>query len=150
MVVDETDDSVRFNGRYLMNDQELLAGFRRSRLDVFPHEDHLRVAYLLVREQGEAQGAQEFVRGLRRLAYRFGALPFMLHMTRTKAWIKLIAGEIDDPGQTSAQFLDAHPHLRRKDLLDDYYSWGRLNSLRARITFVEGNRKPLPASTAIS
>jgi hypothetical protein len=103
------------------------------------------VAYLLVREQGEARGAQEFVRGLRRLAYRFGALPFMLHMTRTKAWIKLIASEIADPGQTSAQFLDTRPHLRRKDLLDDYYTWGRLNSLRARITFVEGNRRPLPA-----
>ena len=67
-----------------MNDQELLTGFRRSRLDVFPHEDHLRVAHLLVREHGEARGAQEFIRGLRRLAYRFGALPFMLHMTRTK------------------------------------------------------------------
>ena len=133
-----------------MNDHELLAGFRSGRLDVFPHEDHLRVAYLLVREHGEARGAQEFIRGLRRLAYRFGALPFMLHMTRTKAWIKLIAGEIDDPGQTSAQFLDTHPHLRRKDLLDDYYTRSRLNSLRARITFVEGNRKLLPASATSS
>ena len=127
-----------------MDDDELLARFRRSDLDEFPHELHLRVAYLLVRERGEAQGADEFIQGLRALAHRFGALPSMLHVTRTRAWVRLIASRADGDAESSARFLAAHPELRRKDLLDDYYTWPRLNSLRARRTFTAADRQPLP------
>ena len=127
-----------------MDDDELLDRFRRSDLDQFPHELHVRVAYLLVREHGEAQGAAEFTQGLRDLAHRFGALPSMLHVTRTRAWVRLIASRADDVAQSSSQFLAAHPELRRKDLLDDYYTWPRLNSFRARRTFAAADRQPLP------
>ena len=128
----------------MMDDDELLVRFRGSDLDRFPHEFHVRVAYLLVRELGEVRGGDEFSQGLRDLAHRFGALPSMLHVTRTRAWMRLVASRAADAAGSSTQFLAAHPELRRKDLLDDYYTWPRLNSLRARRTFVAADREPLP------
>jgi hypothetical protein len=128
----------------MIDDEELLSRFRASRLDEFPHEFHVRVGYLLARERGETAGGDEFMRGLRALAARFGLLPSMLHVTRTRAWMRLIAASIQDPAQSSLEFLAAHPDLRRKDLLTEYYSWGRLNSIRARRRFVDADRRPLP------
>jgi hypothetical protein len=45
---------------------------------------------------------------------------------------------------TFDEFLDLHPELRRRDLLDEHYSSELLNSPAARERFVEPDRAPLP------
>ena len=132
----------------MLDDQELLDRFRASALTAFPHEYHVRLAHLLIDERGEAAAAEEFMQGLRNLARNFGALPSMLHVTRTLAWIRLIAAA-GGRGESTASFLAAHPELRRKNLLDDYYSRHRLNSLRARRTFVEPDLQELPGTVVL-
>jgi hypothetical protein len=127
-----------------MKDADLLAGFERSTLNQFPHEYHVRVAYLLILKYGQEEAFDHMVAGIKGLASRFGTSPSFIHITRTAAWIKIIGSQVDIP-LPSGEFLDNHPDLLRKDLLEDYYNWGRLLTPRSRRTFVEPNR-PFPTS----
>lgn len=127
-----------------MTDAELLAGFETATLNQFPHEYHVRVAYLLILKYGQDAALDHMVAGIKGLASRFGTSPSFIHITRTAAWIKIIGSQVDGP-LPSGLFLDTHPELLRKDLLDDYYSWGRLFTPKSRRVFVKPNR-PFPNS----
>lgn len=127
-----------------MNDAELLDGFETSTLNQFPHEYHVRVAYLLVLKYGQDEAFQRMIDGIKGLASNFGLSASFIHITRTAAWIKIIGSQVEAP-VPSSKFLDTHPDLLRKDLLEDYYNWGRLFTPKSRRTFVEPNR-PFPAA----
>lgn len=104
-----------------MNDAELLAGFETSMLNLFPHEYHVRVAYLLILKYGQDDAFDHMVAGIKGLASTFGLSPSFIHVTRTAAWIKIIGSQVE-AAIPSGEFLDAHPRLLRKDLLEDYYT----------------------------
>jgi hypothetical protein len=125
-----------------MDDDELLARFEAGTLDTLPHEDHVRVAYLLSRQHAVEDATKRMIDGLRGLAPRFGTSTAFLHVTRTAAWMRIIAGTGGDG--TSAAWLTAHPELRRRDLLDDYYSHGRLNNVVAWRRYVQPNKRDFP------
>jgi hypothetical protein len=106
----------------------------------FPHESHLRVVYLLIQRDG-AQAALEAVgAGILAMARAKGH-PEAFHVTRTTAWTRLVAAA--GGSGDSVSWLAGHPELTRRDLLDDYYSAGRLTTDEARTEFVEPDLRPL-------
>ena len=116
-----------------MSDDELLDGFERGTLAAFPHEDHLRVAFLLTRRDGVDAAIERMSRRIRAMAIAGGdAAKF--HVSRTVAWVRIVdacrAGSFE-------QLLTEHPELLRRDLLDDYYEPGVLTGTEARARFVE-------------
>ena len=138
-----------------MDDLQLLEGFERRTLTRFSHEDHVRVAYLLIRKYGAQEAPDRVIAGLRGLAKNFGTPAFFLHVTRTVAWVRIIDGvdgvdRVDGKPRASADLLRAHPELHRRDLLDDYYSPFRLLGYRPRRTFVEPDLRPFPRMRSAS
>lgn len=126
-----------------MDDDELLDRFERTTLTTFPHEEHLRVVFAQSARSDLAATIAFLRDGIRRMAVANGK-PEAYHDTRTVAWVRRVvaarAGFVGD----FAAFLDAHPELRRRDLLDEHYSAELLNSEAARAAFVEPDRAPLP------
>ena len=126
-----------------MDDDELLDRFERTALAVFPHEEHLRVVFAQS-ARAELAATMDFVRGgIRRMAAANGK-PEAYHDTRTVAWVRRVVAAREGFTGDFAAFLDAHPELRRRDLLDEHYSPELLNSDAARTAFVEPDRDPLP------
>lgn len=123
-----------------MDDDELLASFEAGTLEAFPHESHLRVIYLLTRRDGLDAAVASMSARIRAWASASGR-PEAFHVTRTVAWARLVAACGDSGG--SLEFLAGHPELTRRDLLDDYYSAGRLAADEARRSFIEPDLKPL-------
>jgi hypothetical protein len=123
-----------------LDDAALVAGFEAHNLRAFPHEDHVRLVYLLIRRHGEEEALRRVSEGILAMAVA-GGRPDAFHVTRTVAWTRLVAaaGEHGD----SRSFLAANPHLARRDLLDDYYDRDRLSSDAARTGFIEPDR-PMP------
>jgi hypothetical protein len=122
-------------GYYQMgrSDEELLRRFEGGELaaDEFPHECHVRVAWLLSRCDEPAVAFERLADGIRAIA-RGAGRPQRFHLTVTRAWFELIAA-VDD--------LEAHPELLDRGLLGRYYSDGALNAGRER--WVEPDRNPL-------
>lgn len=123
-----------------LDDAALVAGFEAGTLRAFPHEEHLRLVYLLIRRHGEQEALRRVSDGIRAMAVANGK-PEAFHVTRTTAWTRLVAaaGEHGD----SREFLAANPQLTRRELLDDYYDRDRLTSDAARTGFIEPDR-PMP------
>ena len=123
-----------------MDDDELLAAFESGTLEAFPHESHLRVIYLLIQRDGldaAVSGMSDRIKDWARASGR----PEAFHVTRTVAWARLVAEAGDSGG--SLELLAGHPEFIRRDLLDDYYSAGRLATDEARTSFIEPDLKPL-------
>jgi hypothetical protein len=123
-----------------VDDDDLLASFEAGTLETFPHESHLRVIYLLIQRDGLDAAVTSMSARIKEWA-RSSGRPEAFHVTRTVAWARLVAAAGDSGG--SLEFLARHPELTRRDLLDDYYSAGRLATAEARTTFVEPDLAPL-------
>ncbi len=127
------------------SDPELLAGFDAGTLARFPHDDHVRVVYLMVREGGEQDALARVTAGIRAMAIANGK-PEAFHATRTTAWTRIIADRTTTgTWADSHAFLEANPDLLRRDLLSDYYSEALLTSDAARAAFLPPDLAPLPA-----
>ncbi|HOY81902.1 MAG TPA: hypothetical protein PLB92_07160 [Rhodoglobus sp.] len=125
-------------------DFELLAGFDAGTLPRFPHDDHVRVVYLMVLEGGEQDALARVTAGIRAMAAANGK-PEAFHATRTTAWTRVIADRTAKGSWAdSHRFLAANPDLLRRDLLSDFYSDALLTSDAARLAFVEPDLAPLP------
>src|SRR5688572_27096878 len=103
-----------------MADDEFLAAFEACALDEFHHRDHVKVAYLYLR-QHPLDGAIAKVRtGLQSLAVAWGApvddLERGYHETITQAWVRLVHLTLSDDGaaQSADAFCDEHPKLMEK------------------------------------
>lgn len=126
-----------------MNDDELLERFAENTLPAFPHEEHLHVVFAQS-ARADLGATITFLRdGIRKMAAASGN-PGAYHDTRTVAWIRLVVAARETFTGTFDDFLDAHPDLRRRDLLDEHYSPELLNSDGARASFAEPDRAPLP------
>jgi hypothetical protein len=75
-----------------LDDRAFLAAFRDASLptDAFHHRDHVRMAWLYVRDHGHAEAAARFAHDLQCFA-RAKSVPGLYHATITGAYIALIA-----------------------------------------------------------
>ncbi|MEZ5421246.1 MAG: hypothetical protein R2708_28435 [Vicinamibacterales bacterium] len=123
-----------------LDDRGLLAAFRDGTLptSAFHHRDHVRMAWLYVRELGAAEAAVRFADDLQRFA-RAKGVPGLYHATITAAYVALIAERLlEQPEAGWEAFASAHPDLLtwKPGALDRYYSTERLWSATARAQFV--------------
>ncbi|MGE0044115.1 MAG: hypothetical protein AB7H88_02895 [Vicinamibacterales bacterium] len=112
--------------------------FRDGTLAEFHHADHIRMAWLYVRECGLEEAIARFSRDLRHFAAAKGA-PGLYHATITWAYLALIAErDAQAPGAAWDTFAQANPDLFawKPSVLDTYYSEARLWSDEARARFV--------------
>ncbi|MEO8528345.1 MAG: hypothetical protein ABI435_04645 [Pseudolysinimonas sp.] len=126
-----------------MDDDELLERFAANTLPAFPHEEHLRVVFAKSAHAGVEQTITFLRDGIQSWAIAADMVG-AYHETRTVAWVRRVVAARADFTGTFDEFLDLHPELRRRDLLDEHYSPELLNSPAAREGFVEPDRDPLP------
>jgi hypothetical protein len=120
----------------------LLRKFENATLQSLPHEHHVRVAYLLTRKYPREQVNDVVLAGFRKLAPALGLSPASIHVTMTVAWTQVIAG-LSGQG-TSEEFLERHPELLRRDVLNKYYSAGQLHGGPGRTKIMLPDRLPFP------
>jgi nitroreductase len=126
-----------------MTDRELLEAFEACTLapERFNHREHVRVAWLMLREDELLAAIARFRAGLQRYAASLGATG-KYHETVTWAFMILIHERTRLPGAPTAwdEFALAHPDLLASSVLGAYYSPELLASERARSTFVMPDR----------
>ncbi len=134
-----------------MSDDEFLHAFMEGLLSPrqFHHRDHLRVAWLLVRQMDVASATRAMSAGIRRFAAAHDHAA-MYHETLTQFWVRTLAhmarerpdiAEFDVLIETFPQALDTrlpHRHWRHDTL------WSAV----ATATWVEPDLLPLPDSGA--
>ncbi|GHD79438.1 hypothetical protein CLV85_0918 [Salinibacterium amurskyense] len=127
-----------------MTDDELITTFEDDTIApaAFSHERHVRVAWLLARKYGEADGFARLVVGITSMAVRAGK-PDAFHLTMTRAWFDLIA-LVDD--------VDAAPELLDKSIIKRFYSPERIAAGRAQWLEPDLNplQFPLPAAAEVA
>ena len=115
-----------------------LADFEAGGIDPasFTHRDHVRVSYELLERYSFPEALLHLARGLRRLATKAGR-PEVYHETITAAFLALIAERrLRGSHVTWDDFAAHNPDLFRKELLNEFYEPGVLQSPVARATFV--------------
>ena len=123
-----------------MTDRELMDAFESGTLDpaLFHHRQHVRVAWICLREGSLIDALSRFVASLRRFATSAGS-PGLYHETITFAFLFLIhermqkgmAGTFDDFAEANADLFRWKPSV-----LERYYRTETLGSELARRTFV--------------
>jgi hypothetical protein len=137
-----------------MDDDSFLHAFEAASIpaESWTHDDHIRMAYLYLRDQSFNLALGKIRVGIRNLNENLG-IPYSLtsgyHETMTIAWAKLIRGSMTGHSKTlsSIEFLDTHPELREKALLREYYSPELIMTEKAKVDWVEPDLKELPASS---
>jgi hypothetical protein len=103
----------------------------------FPHREHVRMAFEMLRRHDFAETALHYCRALRAMSARAGN-PQAFHQTVTIAFLSLVAERMQDCG--GAADFDAlvrdHPELLDKAALTRWYRPERLASEAARHTFL--------------
>ena len=126
-----------------MNDRDFLAAFEAGTLpeEQFHHPDHVRAAWLLLREEAPAAALARFSSALKRFAAAKGKTR-LYHETITWAYLLLIHERMN--GEASFdEFRDANPELFqwKPSVLESYYRAETLGSDRAKRTFVMPDRR---------
>lgn len=115
-----------------------LERFVRGEVDVasFPHREHVRMAFEMLRRHDFAETVWHFSRTLRAMASRAGK-PQAFHQTITIAFLALVAEGMERSGAADfASFADACPEILEKTALARWYRPERLASDIARRSFV--------------
>jgi hypothetical protein len=119
-----------------MTDREFIAAFEACNVDDFHHSDHIRLAWVYLREEPLLAAIDRFSGSLKRFATHKG-VPQLYHETITWAYLLLIHERMN--GETSFdEFRDAHPDLFtwKPSILERYYRSETLASPRARAVFM--------------
>jgi hypothetical protein len=129
-------------------DRRLLEGFEAASLPegAFGHREHVRVAWLYLRELPPTAALGRFSAGLKCFAAAKGK-PGLYHETITWAYLLLIRERMarGRTGQTWAEFASENPDLLtwKPSILDAYYREKTLRSDLARRVFVLPDRLAL-------
>lgn len=128
-----------------MNDREFRAAFEDGTLpaDLFHHADHLRLAWIYVRDYPLIEAIERFAAALKSFAARKGAAG-RYHETITWAYLLLVHERMQrDGGADYERFRASNPDLYqwKPSLLDDYYRPETLSSELARRVFVLPDRR---------
>jgi hypothetical protein len=121
-----------------------LERFVRGEVDSasFPHREHVRMAFEMLRRHDFAESVWLFSKALRTMTVKAGK-PRAFHQTITVAFLSLVAERMDRDGSPEfAAFERANPDLLVKGALNSWYRPERLRSELARRVFV------LPERTA--
>jgi hypothetical protein len=126
-----------------VDDREFVDAFEACTLppSEFHHRDHVRLAWIYLREHDLLSALTRFVTSLKRYAASLGAAS-KYHATITWAFLFLIHERMQQtPGDDFAAFAERNPDLFswRPSLLEQYYSPETLGSELARQTFVMPN-----------
>jgi hypothetical protein len=131
-----------------MTDIELARALERGEIanENFHHLSHLHVAWVYLSECSNVDEAANKMRNtLRRFATCAGK-PEKYHETITLFWVRLLAAfRASRSGETLEQIVQTDPRLLEKHFPLSYYSVDRLFSDEARTSWVDPDRKPLPA-----
>jgi hypothetical protein len=147
-----------------VNDREFLDAFEAAaipRAD-WKHRDHIRVAYLYLRDHPFDDALVRIRTGIRKLNDANGVPESPTsgyHETVTVAWALLVVDAIErsrakqqsragEGAADSESFMAAHPELLDKTALRAHYSRDRIMSVEARAAFVAPDHAPLPAPNA--
>ena len=128
-----------------LDDHAFLAAFESATLpeQCFRHRDHVRAAWLLLREVPPAAALARFTEALKRFAASLGKAQ-LYHETITWAYMLLINERMRRDGQTQCwrDFAAANPDLLtwRPSILESYYREETLRSDLARAVFVLPDR----------
>ena len=102
----------------------------------FPHREHVRMAFEMLRRHDFAETVLHFSRALRSMARQAGK-PQAFHQTVTIAFLSLIAERLDGGRwEDFGAFARDNPDLLDKGMLARWYRPERLASERARRTFL--------------
>jgi len=115
-----------------------LERFVRGEIDpaAFPHREHVRMAFEMLRRHDFAETALYFSRALRAMAARAGK-PQAFHQTITVAFLSLISERVETrPVADFTAFARDNPDLFDKAALARCYRPERLASELARRTFL--------------
>ena len=115
-----------------------LERFARGQVDAasFPHREHVRIAFEMLRRHDFAESAWLYSRALRLMTAKAGK-PRAFNQTTTIAFLALIAERIERSGATDfAAFVRAHPEMLDKGVLSRWYRPEQLATEVARRTFV--------------
>ena len=125
-----------------MTDQEFLRAFEEGRIrpSEFHHRDHLRLAWLRVRQLGLAGAAAAVPADSRAFAARHGA-DRLYHETLTRFWVRIVA-HASSP--TFDATLEQHPLLLDKELPLRHWARETLFGPAARSGWVDPDLRPLP------
>lgn len=122
-----------------MNDQEFIAAFEECSLEDFHHADHVRLAFLYLKEASLLPAIERFVTNLRRYAASKGA-PNLYHETITWAYLLIIHDRMQRENAPNEweEFRQANQDLVswKPSVLARYYTPETLASERARRAFV--------------
>ena len=121
-----------------------LERFVRGEVDAgnFPHREHVRMAFEMLRRHDFAEAAWLYSRALRLMTAKVGK-PQAFNQTTTIAFLALIAERMERSRAIDfAAFVRAHPEMLDKTTLLRWYRPEQLASEIARRTFV----LPEPAS----
>ena len=129
------------------DERAALAAFRAGTLSTgaFHHADHVRMAWVYVREYGLESAARQFVDDLKGFAAAKG-VPGLYHATITQAYLSILAERLAlTPTAAWSEFVAAHPDLLqwKPGVLDGYYSPERLWCDAARTGFLLPDRVPV-------
>lgn len=119
-------------------DSEELERFVRGEADAanFPHREHVRMAFEVLRRCDFAEAAWLYSRALRRMAAKVGK-PKAFHQTTTIAFLAMIAERMERSGALEfTEFVRAHPEMLDRTALSRWYRAEQLASDIARRTFV--------------
>jgi len=120
-----------------VDDRDFIAAFEDCTLppDLFPHRNHVRLAWLYLREHSLLETLNRYSTGIRRYAASLGATA-KYHETITWAFLFLIHERMQCGKHDSfEEFASANEDLFGP-ILDRYYSPAALSSDLARRTFV--------------
>ena len=102
----------------------------------FPHREHVRMAFEMLRRYDFAETAWLYSRALRLMTARVGK-PEAFNQTTTIAFLSLIAERMERSGAPDfAAFVRAHPEMLDKRALSRWYRPDQLATEIARRTFV--------------
>lgn len=138
-----------------MDDETFLRQFEDCTfpLDAFHHREHVKVAYLYLRQFPLATAVERVRDGIQRYnaAHQVpNAIDRGYHETITLAWIWLVHFTLSEhgPADSSDAFFEAHPELWQMKVLRFFYSRNVLMTEKAKAEFVEPDiiSFPMPRS----
>jgi hypothetical protein len=102
----------------------------------FPHREHVRMAFEMLRRHDFAESVLHFSRTLRGMAERAGK-PQAFNQTITVAFLALIAQRMEAAAEADfPAFAERHPELFEGSLLRRWYRAGQLASPLAQRAFL--------------
>ncbi len=134
-------------GNCVLSDDAFLEAFESCTLpkEAFHHRDHIRLAWLYLRQDEFSVAAARIEQSIRRFAAHLGVSE-KYHHTITIVWLRLVADAIrkSPDAVTFENLFELHGELLDQNLVFQFYSRGRLLSDAARFAWMEPDLQPLP------